>query len=298
MNFKNKPVFWASLYFLAFLIFAPSSTQAQKSKSNVRVSVNQFVLGTIFPCSGGEGDFMSIDIKCNGSSKNLQQIDFGINVAVLSGQSSQLLQLEYPTTVEVGGSTYSTTLLALENNHILRMRLAPPNIFNKDEANTSNVTNSCGGVATIFIGDAFSPDESGSNSFSSCEQYYSLDVIDVQCYMLNGVTSWEGYGDEADNGYCFSGASSTGRLDSSNGMAETPIISPNPFYQEVRVDLEGKNASSIRVHDISGRVVYQTQVAENAYTVELSLAHLPKGIYVLTLAGDDMIETQRIVKAN
>lgn len=77
-------------------------------------------------------------------------------------------------------------------------------------------------------------------------------------------------------------------------------IAPNPAKESARLSFELKSASviSISILDISGkeyRIVSNTRLLAGKQQLQIEIAHLPAGIYVLRLQTDQSIRTQRLI---
>lgn len=78
-------------------------------------------------------------------------------------------------------------------------------------------------------------------------------------------------------------------------------ISPNPVSQSavavIEIDNEVRGAMSLKVTDLSGKIVLDTEVRKtsNLFRKELSVNNLPKGVYLVQLRSDELISTQKLV---
>lgn len=78
------------------------------------------------------------------------------------------------------------------------------------------------------------------------------------------------------------------------------IITPNPFTAgpAIFINTDKKQRLSIYITDMSGRVLSTVSGTYEAGTTELSLStgNLPRGVYLLRVAGEGITETQKIIK--
>lgn len=104
------------------------------------------------------------------------------------------------------------------------------------------------------------------------------------------------------NGTCTAKQSVEQAVNLCTGISQTEIAAnsaiaafPNPFGNIVNV----KNTSAVNVivslSDAIGRVLY-TGTLESAATEKIDTENLPQGVYLLTVKGDGINETKRIVK--
>ncbi|MCY7421351.1 MAG: SBBP repeat-containing protein [Chitinophagaceae bacterium] len=71
----------------------------------------------------------------------------------------------------------------------------------------------------------------------------------------------------------------------------TVHVYPNPAINKIYV--EGiDNYKSIRINDVSGKVVYDQKVTQGS----INISHLSKGVYTILLSGDDDVQSLRFVK--
>jgi hypothetical protein len=94
----------------------------------------------------------------------------------------------------------------------------------------------------------------------------------------------------------FSGSGSADR-DAENTPL-TPIISPNPFADDISIDLgglAGKNAE-LRLFDANGRQVRTHQMGEEDQTATIQTEDLSPGMYVLRFQNDSTSKTYKLVK--
>jgi hypothetical protein len=75
-------------------------------------------------------------------------------------------------------------------------------------------------------------------------------------------------------------------------------ISPNPATGSVTLDLTSLPAGQYHVsfHDVSGRSVGAEQVIGGGQTTTVNVASFPAGVYILTVQGQQQVQTQRLVK--
>ncbi|MCP4443268.1 MAG: T9SS type A sorting domain-containing protein, partial [Aureispira sp.] len=73
-------------------------------------------------------------------------------------------------------------------------------------------------------------------------------------------------------------------------------VYPNPFQEQTTIEVEGGDYQGImlKVYDIMGRMVLQTNATENK--IQLQRVNLPQGVYVYRLEGDgELINTGKII---
>jgi hypothetical protein len=84
---------------------------------------------------------------------------------------------------------------------------------------------------------------------------------------------------------------------------ESPIdIYPNPFFQSITIEsdlsnllLKEKRPSKMSVHDLYGKLVYETYLAaDRAHQCDLSF--LTDGMYILTISTQDKLFSTKIIK--
>jgi plastocyanin len=74
-------------------------------------------------------------------------------------------------------------------------------------------------------------------------------------------------------------------------------VYPTPAREMVFVQLEdNREASEISLFGVDGKVVQNIQVAANTAVVEISLAHLPKGVYFIRVRQGRLSSTARVIK--
>jgi len=75
------------------------------------------------------------------------------------------------------------------------------------------------------------------------------------------------------------------------------LLTPNPVKQQLQVQFEATNQTGVlRVIDFLGQVVYQQEV-EDQLSIELSVEHLPKGVYWLAFINrDQQVFTEKFLK--
>lgn len=75
----------------------------------------------------------------------------------------------------------------------------------------------------------------------------------------------------------------------------SPGITPNPFYDRIRIDLSETRKGIGLLRDVSGRIIRQVSFYDHVFELN-GLIHLPPGIYILELKGEDFVATQKVVK--
>lgn len=73
--------------------------------------------------------------------------------------------------------------------------------------------------------------------------------------------------------------------------------SPNPFASQLHVDLGAAlpQGAVLRLHDLQGRIVAQSVVAEAVQTLDWSLPTLPDGMYLLQLEADGHTQSIKLM---
>jgi hypothetical protein len=70
-------------------------------------------------------------------------------------------------------------------------------------------------------------------------------------------------------------------------------IYPNPAKDKITIDgISGYQ--SIRINDVSGRIVYDKKITQGSETINIS--NLPKGIYIIKLTGDVDVQSLKFLK--
>ena len=73
------------------------------------------------------------------------------------------------------------------------------------------------------------------------------------------------------------------------GMASTPEwpinLFPNPAGQRVRIDWGSARVSTLRVHDMAGRLVFASDISAGANGHDLEVGNWPAGCYTVQLQG-------------
>ncbi|MCP4439690.1 MAG: T9SS type A sorting domain-containing protein [Aureispira sp.] len=73
-------------------------------------------------------------------------------------------------------------------------------------------------------------------------------------------------------------------------------VYPNPFQEQTTIEVEGGDHQelTLRVYDLMGRMVLQTNATENK--IQLQRGNLPQGVYVYRLEGDgELINTGKVI---
>ena len=83
------------------------------------------------------------------------------------------------------------------------------------------------------------------------------------------------------------------------GNDESPLIFPNPSDGRFKIKFSSTNflTSELQVKDMSGNLVYRNYISSDDIdpTTQIDISHVPNGIYLLMLAIDDKVYTQRII---
>jgi len=77
--------------------------------------------------------------------------------------------------------------------------------------------------------------------------------------------------------------------------APTFNIYPNPTSNIVFIDLPGKKEYQIRLMDISGKVMKQTETNLNEQLIEINVNDLPKGMYLVELKNEQSTNIQKLI---
>lgn len=73
-------------------------------------------------------------------------------------------------------------------------------------------------------------------------------------------------------------------------------IYPNPSTGVFTINTATAfNHAQIRVMDVSGRIVWQQYTEQDAKYVKLNLKNLKKGLYLISISGDNLIETHKLI---
>jgi len=71
-------------------------------------------------------------------------------------------------------------------------------------------------------------------------------------------------------------------------------IYPNPTNEKLNINFGNENVKQIKLLDLKGRVIYQTEQINK--TMSINLSDIKKGMYVLQIKTDNNILTQKIIK--
>ena len=78
------------------------------------------------------------------------------------------------------------------------------------------------------------------------------------------------------------------------------IVAPNPFNEELTVfiNVDKIQRVAFTITDMSGRVIKQHNGTYNAGTAEVRLdaGNIPRGVYFLKVAGENITETHKITR--
>ncbi|MBD98379.1 MAG: hypothetical protein CMO34_00930 [Verrucomicrobia bacterium] len=89
-------------------------------------------------------------------------------------------------------------------------------------------------------------------------------------------------------------------LDTPNGLGENTLNSrikvyPNPTKEQLFISYEGKEKLQIQLYNLVGQTVESRQQQTNNQ-IQLSVGHLPKGIYLLEIIADQKRVSRKIIK--
>jgi hypothetical protein len=78
---------------------------------------------------------------------------------------------------------------------------------------------------------------------------------------------------------------------------QTLNVYPNPVREIVHVDVEGMalDNATIEIIDMNGQVVYQAMAENTTSELQINVAHLSSGVYVLTLRTDQFQSQSRLI---
>ena len=76
------------------------------------------------------------------------------------------------------------------------------------------------------------------------------------------------------------------------------MIYPNPAIDELilEFDLEQRAATTIKLVDISGKVVYSAFINPGIQIVNIDLSMLSEGVYFIHISGEKNILVKKIIK--
>lgn len=84
-----------------------------------------------------------------------------------------------------------------------------------------------------------------------------------------------------------------------DGLENKVEITPNPFVNNVSINLKNLNAQKITVYDMQGKVLYSTEVsADSSELVLTDLNNLSNGLYYISVQTDTETITRRLIKSN
>jgi len=72
------------------------------------------------------------------------------------------------------------------------------------------------------------------------------------------------------------------------------MVFPNPAHDQLTVQTKTVHINQIRIYDLMGRLMVSNYFEESAFEVNLSLSDFPKGLYVLTILGNDGFLAKKI----
>lgn len=77
---------------------------------------------------------------------------------------------------------------------------------------------------------------------------------------------------------------------------EQLTVYPNPSAGQFTVDLTNLNANRLSVHSLDGKLLYRKNITTDSEQAQFELNYLPAGVYLLKVAGETGMVTQRIIK--
>jgi len=179
---------------------------------------------------------------------------------------------------------------------------------------TSFATSIVAGKAALHLTKIKSMDKvlcllrSQTKPFAGDEQFSIYGIVDVpdiselnicakgETYDPNGGSRADGPGEGGPLGVFGGGEKSAqASSNSTSGKPFTVMASPNPFYDQLRLNIEhGEGVSTVLLLDGQGRQVLNRQVSKPS--VNLDLGHLPAGIYRVLVRNAAGSQTRTIVK--
>jgi len=75
-------------------------------------------------------------------------------------------------------------------------------------------------------------------------------------------------------------------------------VYPSPAKNDIKIQFEITQATTIRMSNILGNVLYETTTSSNKrfYSTTLNVSNLPKGLYFITIDDGVNAQTKRFVK--
>lgn len=116
--------------------------------------------------------------------------------------------------------------------------------------------------------------------------------IHVSINYYNG-TDWEPSINDFRIHFYYENFSPTALFDASESNG--PEIYPNPASDYINVNLQDQHLNHIKIVDITGKVVFETQSNFSASTVQIPVNHLPNGVYILHLESGNQTGTKKFV---
>lgn len=74
------------------------------------------------------------------------------------------------------------------------------------------------------------------------------------------------------------------------------IAYPNPFVNQLIIDIQNDHVEYISVQDLTGKIMYQSDMTELLIPIRVSTTEWPSGIYFLTVSSGIAQETIKVVK--
>jgi hypothetical protein len=93
--------------------------------------------------------------------------------------------------------------------------------------------------------------------------------------------------------WCGTSYKSTTDKDLSDSEENSPLVSPNPVRNDLKLTHIGKGTNDIRIYDLSGSLVYSVKTAQ---TVTVDVSMIPRGIYIVRYFVDDAVNQARPIK--
>jgi len=123
----------------------------------------------------------------------------------------------------------------------------------------------------------------GNSNNSIFYQFNDVQQPNQVCYHLKQVD--------------FDGTAEYSNIICINGNTINPVISPNPFNDQIQIQLAEIGNAEISVYDLQGKkLASETYQSGNSILLLQHLQSIPKGIYMIEVKTDYQTMTQKIVK--
>jgi len=71
---------------------------------------------------------------------------------------------------------------------------------------------------------------------------------------------------------------------------------PNPFSEQLEIQVKGDEMVSIRLYDLQGKLVLPAIESRQTGSIFLPTADIPAGVYMLQIQGENFLENKRVVR--